>query len=226
MDKITRKEILDLAKKYNMSHVSSAFSIVEIINTVYDHKREHDEFILSKGHGCLALYAMLYNLGYNPEMCGHPDIDEENGIMCTTGSLGHGLPIALGKAIARPTTHYYVVMGDGECQEGTTWETAMIANHYKVNNLTLIVDNNKQQCLGLTDKIVDVGDLGEKFKAFGWTVLNADGHNEKELRGCLNYKTNKPKAIIAHTLKGKGLKYEGECGYHVYIPKYGDLIHD
>ncbi len=150
------KRIIEIAYKYKNGHVASALSALPIIKEIYDEMDiEKDVFILSKGHGCLALYAVLESKGYKPDVSKiHPDIDIKNGISCTTGSLGHGLPIAVGMALAKKlkneSGNVSVLLGDGECQEGTTWESLLIAKKLKLNNLQIHIDNNKEQALGKT----------------------------------------------------------------------------
>ena len=145
ISKAVRRDIIDIACENGLEHIAPAFSTVDMLVTLYElFMKGKDKFILSKGHGCLALYAVLRRHGLNPAISGHPDIECEQGIECTTGSLGHGLPIAAGMAIARKIKrekgHIYVMLGDGECQEGTTWETLLIAAHHGLNNFTVIVD--------------------------------------------------------------------------------------
>ena len=224
MIEVTRKEIVQLAQDMNCCHVTSALSIVEIINTVYRIKDKEDQVILSKGHGCLALYVMLRKMGFKPLLFNHPDLDVKNGIMCTSGSLGHGLPIAVGKAIASPDKRFFVVMGDGELQEGTVWESLLIIEKYKINNVVIVVDRNYQQSLGWTSDILPLNNLRDKFLSFGMEVRQVDGHNGNELSKSL-IRSIHPKVVIACTVKGKGLRdVEGRIGFHVYLPKEDELI--
>jgi len=215
-----RIKTLDLAVKEKEGHLGGSFSEIEILVSLYDQiLKPEDKFILSKGHACYPLYIILRKKGYTPKILGHPDIDIENGIYCTTGSLGHGFPIGTGMAFARKKTdkkgNIYVLMGDGECQEGTTWETIPIAVKYKLDNLTVIVDNNKIQAL---DKIKDVSPMNLKkiFKSFGCYVNEINGHDFSELIPALEYRElGKPNIIIANTIKGKGISYmEGDPKWH------------
>jgi transketolase len=221
---ITRKEVLEFCREHHLQHVTSAFSIIEILNTIYNNKKPFDEVILSKGHACGALYPLLIKLGHNPVISGHPDIQVKEGIKCTTGSLGHGLPIAIGKCLMNRNRDVIVIIGDGECQEGTIWESALLASKYKLNNLLVIVDKNEQQCLGYTNDILPLGNLRAKFRAFGFDCIELNGHNTKSLKWAMKMKCIKPRVIIANTIKGKGLKdIEGKSGYHVYLPEMSDL---
>lgn len=207
-----RLKTLDLALKTGEGHLGGSFSEIEILISLYDKiLTEKDKFILSKGHASYPLYLLLKERGYNPKIAMHPDIDIDNGIWCTTGSLGHGLPIGAGIAFARKkkkeTGRIYVLMGDGECQEGTTWESSDIIVYHKLDNLTAIVDYNKVQAL---DKIKDVSsiNLANKFKTFGWCVSEINGHDFLEIIPALEQEPKgKPYLILAHTIKGKGVSY-------------------
>jgi len=136
-----RKAVFKLAVKENDGHIAPALSIVDMLVTIYSNMKEEDKFILSKGHACLSYYAVLNDLGYNPEFCNHPEIQLDQGIPCSTGSLGHGLPIAIGMAFAlkhlKKKGHIYVIVGDGECQEGTVWESLNLARKFKDERLYL-----------------------------------------------------------------------------------------
>lgn len=148
-----RKRMVEIDYKYKNNHLASALSALPIIKDIYeDFDFDNDKFILSKGHGSLALYAVLEDYGYNPDVSKiHPDIDIKNGISCTTGSLGHGLPIAVGMAMAKKHKNkkglVSVLLGDGECQEGTTWESLLVADKYKLDNLKVHIDDNMYQAL-------------------------------------------------------------------------------
>ena len=180
-----RRETFDLAIEHNAGHLASAFSIIEILIALDEVLKEHDKFILSKGHGCLSFYIALRHKGFNPIISEHPDIQVEQGIECTTGSLGHGLPIGLGMAFAKKFKkddgRIYVLMSDGECQEGTTWESLLLASHHKLDNLVSIVDHNKLQALGRIEEILSLGNLMDKFTAFGCDVSEVDGHSPTEI---------------------------------------------
>lgn len=208
-----RRKVLDLSVKTGEAHLGGSFSMIEIIISLYDViMKKEDKFILSKGHCSYPMYLLLKERGYNPKVSTHPDIDIENGICCTTGSLGHGLPIGVGMAIARKFKRQkgkiYVLLGDGECQEGTTWESSLIASQHKLDNLIAIIDYNKIQALDRLENILSLNNLAKKFDVFGWYASEVNGHSFPELIDVLNQTYNgKPLAIIAHTIKGKGVSY-------------------
>lgn len=208
-----RRDVLDLSVKMGDGHLGGSFSEIEILISLYDNiLKSEDKFILSKGHCCYPLYVLLREQGYSPKISGHPDIDEKNGIWCTTGSLGHGLPIGVGMALARKKQNkkgqIYVLMGDGECQEGTIWESSLIASKYKLNNLTAIIDRNKLQALGETEKILPLNNLKNKFESFGWYTSEVNGHDISKLTKILGERVSKaPHMVIANTIKGKGVSY-------------------
>ncbi len=210
-----RRDILDLSLDYNDGHITSSFSVVEILVVLYTHfYREEDKIILSKGHGCLSLYAILRDKGFNPRVSGHPDIQLDEGVCCTTGSLGHGLPIGVGMAFAKKIQgkkgHVFVIIGDGECQEGTVWESLNLARKFRLDNLTIVVDHNKLQALDTIKKIIDETELKSKFVAFGCYSFEVDGHNVGSLVKAFDtnkIRTGFPRAIIANTTKGKGISF-------------------
>jgi len=215
-----RKKTLDISLETGVGHIGGCFSEIEILISLYDLiLKKEDKFILSKGHACQSLYVLLKEKGYNPKLSGHPDIDPKNGIYCTTGSLGHGLPIGAGMALARKIKkqkgNIYVLMGDGECQEGTTWETLPIATKYKLDNLTVIIDRNRLQALESIDNVSPMN-LKKIFLAFDCYVNEVNGHCFQELIGALEKKVyNKSKIIIANTIKGKGVSYmENDPKWH------------
>lgn len=227
-----RKKMINLSLEKNLCHLAPALSCIDMIYVLYkDILTKDDKFILSKGHACISLYTILREIGLNPNVdCGHPDIDIKNGIECTTGSLGHGLPIAVGMAFAKKIKgekgHIYVLMGDGECQEGTTWESLLIASRYKLNNLTIIIDKNNIQAIDFIDNILPLGDLKQKFKVFGCNCIELfDGHNINSFKLVVSVKSkDKPIAIISNTIKGKGLTCsENKPDWHARTPKKEDL---
>lgn len=208
-----RRQVLNLALKKGDGHLGGSFSEIEILISLYKKvMKKEDTFILSKGHACYPLYLILQEKGYSPKVCGHPEIDQKNGISCTTGSLGHGLPIAVGMALAKKILkkngRVYVLMGDGEIQEGTTWESSLVAVHHKLDNLIVIIDYNKLQALEPLKKVVSFKNLKSLFKEIGYKVLEIDGHSFSEIIKALNAKTsNRPLMIIANTIKGKGVSF-------------------
>ena len=187
---------------------------------------DRDRFILSKGHACLAYYAALCEIGYiskedlqtfekdNSNLLGHPVINREIGIDFSNGSLGMGLSLGIGVALSikkrKKSNRVFVIIGDGECNEGSVWEAAMAASHFKLNNLFVIIDNNKFQQTGTNSQIMNTGDLKSKWQSFGWETIDLDGHNIEELIKYFELKEKselKPKAIIANTIKGKGFSF-------------------
>jgi len=227
-----RKDVLELSLKYKDGHIAPAFSVVEILAALYHEiLNKDDKIILSKGHGCLSLYASLIDKGFNPKISGHPDVDVKQGIHCTTGSLGHGLPIGVGMAFAKKFKkekgHIFVIIGDGECQEGTIWESLNLAQKYKLDNLTVIVDYNKLQALTTIKEVMNETNLKDKFEAFGCQVIEIDGHNFNELLDNLStakIKKDIPRVVIADTIKGKGLSFmENIPEWHSRIPE-GKLL--
>lgn len=226
-----RRLVLRAMKGGKRGHWGSSASLIEIMRVLYDDIANHgtkeksgrDRIILSKGHGVLAQAAMLVDKGYIPikaldTFChkdgiigGHPSPDKLPGVECHTGSLGHGLPIAVGMAIAakikRQKHRIFCILGDGECQEGSVWEAAMCAAKHKLDNLTVIVDYNKIQSSGRVEDICPLEPLADKWKAFGWPTLSCDGHNIKHLAHAISLQQSAPYCIIAHTIKGKGIDF-------------------
>lgn len=202
IDKL-RKRILQKAYEDGMGHIPSALSILDIVWELYDKvMTPDDQFILSKGHGVMALYAVLEEKGlleWNSKLMGHPK--RGGAILASTGSLGHGLPIAVGLAMAKKIKgepgRVFCIIGDGECNEGTIWESALVASHQKLDNLVVIVDQN-----GSSERALSVGNLCEKFRAFDWLSSIFDGHGNF-IAPIVGYEM--PHALIAHTTKGNGI---------------------
>lgn len=220
------------------AHFGGAFSSIEILTVLYHHvmdvypenpdDEKRDRFILSKGHVAFALYAALKSVGIVSEaellefkhdgsiFSVHPSMHVDRGIEFSTGSLGQGLSLGVGSAlrlkqIGSPS-RTYVLLGDGECDEGSVWEAAMSASHFSLNNLVAIVDENQVQYGGRTDEVMSLGSLAAKWKAFGWDVYEVDGHNMGQLvdtfdRMASIHDCEKPVAVIAHTKKGNGVSY-------------------
>lgn len=225
-------------------HLLSALSLVEILRVLFDDVLRlrpaepdwplRDRCILSKGHGCLALYALLRDKGFlddDPleQFCrcqamlgGHPERDKVPGVEASTGSLGHGLPIGLGFALAARLkgrdTRTFVVLGDGECNEGSVWEAALSAAKHKLDSLTAVIDSNKQQSYATTAEVLDMEPLADKWRAFGFAVAEVDGHDVAALRQVfsrLPLAPGKPSAVVCHTVKGKGVaRLEGDLSWH------------
>lgn len=212
-----RNRILEIALRDGMGHIPSALSILDIIWVLYDDvMTKDDQFILSKGHGCMALYAVLEEKGlfdWSTKAQGHPK--RGGAILASTGSLGHGLPMAVGLALAKKIKgepgRIFCLVGDGECNEGTTWESAMIAAHHKLDNLVVIVDQNHS-----SDRALDFGDLHEKFSAFGFhTNTVFDGHNRIGLESLFKvWLTGRPEAYICNTIKGNGVSFMQDPSWH------------
>ena len=232
-----RKNILEMAVSAGASsaHFGGALSITEIVSTLFAHQmkidkknpkwEERDRFILSKGHACLAYYAALCEIGYiskeelktfeknDTNLLGHPVANRNLGIDFSNGSLGMGLSLGIGVAIAskkkKKNFDVYVIVGDGECNEGSIWESAMAAPNFKLDNLYVVIDKNNFQQTGSNEEIMNVANLKDKWSSFGWHTVELDGHNIEELYNFFNKgKTiNKPKAIIANTVKGKGFSF-------------------
>ena len=238
-----RTTIVRMLEAARRGHVGSAFSLVEIIRVLYDDVLrfdpsntrwpQRDRFILSKGHGCLAFYVVLAEHGFFPEkelwrfcqsdgiLGGHPGMDVP-GVEAATGSLGHGLSIGIGFALnarfEKADYRTFVLVGDGESNEGSIWEAAMCASKHKLNNLTVVVDYNKQQSYGTTFDIQDLEPLMDKWRSFGFAVGEVDGHNVDQLQSVfsrLPFESGKPNAIICHTVKGKGVDFvENNLDWH------------
>ena len=250
ISKNIRKSILKMNAKSSASHSGTALSTVDILSVLYfkimnininePKLKDRDKFILSKGHGSSALYAVLAEKGFfdrqlldgfyidGGQLPGHLDKEAVPGVEVSSGSLGHGLSIAIGMAIASKVdkvgNHIYVMCGDGELNEGSMWEAIMFAPHKQLNNLTLIIDYNKLQGYGKTNEIVNLESLNEKFRAFHWDVIEIDGHNFKQIEESLMKVANKPKVIIAHTIKGKGVSFmENEFVWHYKSPNEEQL---
>ena len=230
-------------------HPGGSLSIAEMMAVLYFHEMDVDEknpkwedrdrFVLSKGHAAPAYYAALAERGYFDKevlktlrhidsiLQGHPDMKKVPGVDMSTGSLGQGLACAVGMALAGKMDHkdykVFCVVGDGEAQEGEIWEAANTAHKYGLDNLIVFVDYNNLQLDGTCDEIMPNGDLGEKFKAFGWETLELDGHSMEEIVACIDKcyasKNGKPKCLYAHTVKGKGVSFmENQCGWHGVAP--------
>ncbi|MGA3208997.1 MAG: transketolase [Syntrophales bacterium] len=239
-----RKHILSLVHKTKGPHVGSAFSCVEILVGLYlrflnaspanTSDPERDRFIFSKGHASPALYAILFELGFlnDDDLAGfavnggcleqHPNKDNAKGIEVSTGSLGHGLAIAAGMALASRNDglkhRVCVLISDGELNEGSTWEAVLFSAHHKLSNLLIVIDYNKMQALGT----LELAPLKEKLEAFGWACEEIDGHSFPAIVGALNkvpFEVNKPSALIAHTTKGKGVSFmENSLYWHYSSP--------
>lgn len=210
-----RRQILKASFKVKACHIGSALSCVEILVALYFKiLKKSDIFLFSKASGASALYAVLAEKGEISRqkvafyLKKYPLAGREvPGVIWSAGSLGHGLPVALGLALAEKKRKVYCLVSDGELQEGTTWESALFANHHQLNNLTVIVDRNYFQACGQTEKILRLESLKNKWKTFGWQVKEINGHNFSEIISALKTKHKKPLIIIAETVKGKGVDF-------------------
>ena len=248
-----RRMIYKTAHHSGGGHMGGAFSAADIIAVLYfggvlryDAKNpswnERDKFILSKGHSCYALYAALAKAGYFPEdellragkpgsmLGGHPKINEIPGVEASTGALGHGLSFAIGIAyadkVSKLDSHVYALLGDGECQEGSIWEGALSAPALKLDNLSVIIDHNKLQAMDKLDNILPIKPLADKWRAFGWNVIEIDGHDYSQIKDALLTRCdNKPNVIIANTIKGKGVSFmENKPLWHFRMPNEEELV--
>lgn len=237
-----RSNILNLTFKAKSSHIGSCLSIVEVLVVLYfSVLKKNDRFILSKGHAALALYCTLCekkvislknlnSFGSNKTTLMNHVSHKVKGVEFSTGSLGHGLPISVGKALKFKTNkeqnRVFVLISDGEINEGTTWESLMFASHHKLENLTIIIDYNKIQSMDFVDKVINIEPLKSKLLSFGCNVHQVDGHNIKSLKEILKKKNkNKPKVIIAHTTKGKGISFmENNNLWHYKNPNKKELV--
>jgi transketolase len=241
--KSLRRTIVRVLDLCGRGHVGAAFSLIEILRVLYEDVLKYDarnpkwsmrdRFILSKGHGCLALYAVLCDKGFFPEeemwnfckptglLGGHPE-HKVPGVEASTGSLGHGLPIGVGMAlnakIDKADYRTFVIIGDGECNEGSVWEAAMAASKHQLNSLTVIVDYNKHQSYSTTKEVLDLEPFAQKWQAFGFSVIEADGHDIVDLKRVFSRlpdDPHKPTVVICHTIKGKGISFvENNLKWH------------
>lgn len=245
--KQVRRDIINMTANAGSGHPGGSLSAVELMTSVfYNHMRidpknpkdeNRDRFVLSKGHAAPCYYAVLAELGFidraefenfrqlHSILQGHPDCKKVPGVDASTGSLGQGCSIAVGMALGAKIqgkdTKVYTILGDGECQEGQIWEAFMSAAHYKLDNLTVMIDNNGLQIDGSNDEVMSLGDLSAKLKAFGFEVYEIDGHDLDAIEAALSAEVvpGKPKCILAHTVKGKGVSYmENQVGWHGKAP--------
>lgn len=247
-----RRHAVEMTHISGASHIGSILSVADIVAVLYGEVMNifpddpqnimRDRFILSKGHAGAAVYAALAETGFfsvsklssyhadGSNLSGHVSHKGVPGVEISTGSLGHGLGVGAGMAYAAKLDNrchkIYVVIGDGEIQEGSVWEAIIFASWYKLNNLVMIVDNNKMQALGFCDKVLGLGNLGEKIRTFGWEVKVVDGHDHRELKEAMCYNSkDKPVCVIANTVKGKGVAFmENAILWHYRDPQGEDYI--
>lgn len=249
--KYFRQQILQMIHAAGSGHPGGSLSCIDIIMTLFGdvmrfrpsepHWEDRDRFILSKGHAVPALYVVLAHLGYFPEdwllslrklgspLQGHPDAIRLPAVEAATGSLGQGLSIAQGMALAQKLdkrdARTFCMIGDGESQEGQIWETAMSAPKFGLDNLTVILDYNHGQIDGTTDEVMSIEPVVDKWRAFNWEVFEVDGHDRKALKEVLPKRVKgRPTFIVAHTIKGKGVSFmEGNIAWHGAAPNDDQL---
>jgi len=252
--KYLRKLVVRALEGGERGHVGSSMSLIEIMRVLYDDVlryrpaepgwRDRDRMILSKGHGCIALYVMLADKGFFPldtldTFCrrdsilgGHPEAGKVPGVEASTGALGHGLSIGLGMALGvrmqKRDSRVIVVLGDGEIDEGSIWEAAMCAGKHRLSNLTAVIDYNKVQSAGSTREIQDLEPLVDKWRAFNFATIEVDGHDVEALRAVflrLPLAQDRPTAVICHTVKGKGIGFaENDANWHHKSKINKDLV--
>ncbi|AKL96756.1 transketolase N-terminal section [Clostridium aceticum] len=246
---VIRRHIIEMLYESASGHPGGSLSAADILTTLYFHemkvdpqnpkKEDRDRFVLSKGHAAPVVYAALAEKGYFPKeelyrlrkvdamLQGHPDMKGTPGVEMSTGSLGQGFSascgMALGGKLDKKDYRVYTLLGDGELQEGLVWEAAMSAAHYKLDNLTAIIDFNKLQIDGPNEEVMNVDPITDKFKAFGWHIIEIDGHSFEEIIKALEEAKStkgKPTVIIASTVKGKGVSFmENAVEWHGNAPK-------
>ena len=243
-----RAHALKMIHRARSAHIGTSLSMADLLSVLYgsvlrvDPSRPdwpgRDRFILSKGHGCAAVYAVLAERGFFPRdwldtyyldgspLAGHIVCDGVPGVEVATGSLGHGLSIGCGMALAGKhdgqSYRVFVLLSDGECDEGSAWEAALFAPHHRLDNLIAIVDYNKIQSIGTVKEVLDLEPLAEKWRSFNWAVQEIDGHDFKQIEDALlgvPFRPGKPSCIIAHTVKGKGVSFmENQVAWHYRHP--------
>lgn len=248
-----RVDIVKALHKSQSGHTGGSLSAIDMVTALYFHTMRHnpadpawperDRFVLCKGHAAPALYVALAEAGYFPKedlmtlrrlgshLQGHPDSKQTPGVEVCTGSLGQGLSMANGMALGLrldgSSSRVYALLGDGELQEGQVWEAAMAAGHYRLDNLCALVDVNRLQIDGEVAKVMAVEPVTDKFRAFGWNVIDIDGHDMGAILGALEQAAaakGKPTAIVARTVKGKGVSFfENKASYHGVAPSDEEL---
>jgi transketolase len=246
-----RAHVLRMTSGGRSSHVGSALSCADILTVLYDRVlridpadpdwAERDRFVMSKGHAGAALYAVLAQRGFfatemldqhyrnGSFLSGHVSHVGVPGVELSTGSLGHGLPVAAGLAWwsrrAGATWRVFVLLGDGECDEGSVWEAAMFGHHHELANLVAIVDYNKLQAIGPTEQTLRLEPFADKWRAFGWDTVEVDGHDHEQLAEALSTRAaDRPRCVLAHTIKGKGVSFmENEVVWHYQHPSESEL---
>lgn len=248
-----RRHVLQMTYRARASHVGASLSMADLLAVLYGGilridpsnltSPNRDRFVLSKGHGCAGLYATLAEQGFFPvtrlaefyrdgtSMAGHVTHTDVPGVEVSTGALGHGLPIACGMALAgrrdRRSYRVFALLSDGECDEGATWEAALLAAHHRLDALVAIVDYNKMQSLGTVSDVLGLEPLARKWDAFGWSVCEIDGHDVAHIHRTLSaipFAPDRPSCVIAHTVKGKGVSFmENQLLWHYRPPDATEL---
>jgi transketolase len=249
---LIRRDAVEMTHLSGGSHIASILSMADLLAVLYSdianvnpknpNMKNRDKVILSKGHAGAGIYSALANMGFfsreilkthyanGSNLSGHVSHKGVPGVEFSTGSLGHGLSLgaglAFGAKLNNSAERIFVILGDGECDEGAIWEAALISNHFKLNNLIAIVDYNKMQSLDYVENTISLHPLDKKWEAFGWNVINVDGHNHAELLHSYKLSLNnkeKPTVIIANTIKGKGISFmENNILWHYRFPHEGE----
>ena len=248
-----RLHALHMIHRAKSSHLGSAYSMADLLAVLYGrilridpHKpdaADRDRFVLSKGHACAALYAVLAEQGFFPKewlqnfyqdgarLAGHATHAGVPGVEVSTGSLGHGLPLACGMALVgkrdRQAYRIFTLLSDGECDEGSTWEAALFAPHHQLDNLIAIIDYNQIQSLGTVKEVLDLEPFAAKWRAFGWAVREINGHDCAQIESALSNlpcEPGKPTCVVAHTVKGKGVSFmENKLLWHYRSPDANEM---
>ncbi len=247
-----RRDAVEMTHISHGSHIGSVLSLADLVAVLYNdimnifpedpENDNRDRFILSKGHAGAAIYSALAQKGFfgleelkthysdGSRLSGHVSHKDVPGVEVSTGSLGHGCCVGAGMALAAKRDgkkhRIYVIMGDGECDEGSVWEMALFANHYRLSNLTIIIDHNKIQSLDYCENTIELINLADKWRAFGWNVIEANGHDHAEIKDVLKREpTDRPTCVVAHTVKGKGVSFmEDKVLWHYRDPQGEDYI--
>jgi transketolase len=241
----SRISAVSMCSKSGASHIGAALSVIDILSVLYgsvanvDPLRTEDPtrdiVLVSKGHSASGVYAVLGQAGYFPlewlddyyedgsHLGGHVTAHGVPGVELSTGALGHALPFGVGRAIIDRidgvSRRVFVVLSDGECAEGSNWEAALMAAHQRLSNVTVVIDRNRLQILGRTEDVLGLEPFADKWRAFGWEVVEIDGHDHRQLADALRATSDRPRAIVANTTKGKGVDFmEDKVEWHTLVP--------
>lgn len=240
-----RASAVTMCSRSGASHIGAALSVIDILAVLYGEVADvsphrvddpaRDIVLVSKGHSASGVYAVMAHAGYFPldwlddyyldgsHLGGHVTAHGIPGVELSTGALGHALPFGVGRALTDALDgidrRVFVVLSDGECAEGSNWEAALMAAHHRLNNLTVVIDRNQLQILGRTEDVLGLEPFADKWRAFGWEVDEVDGHDHDALADALRIRSTRPRAIIAHTTKGKGVDFmEDRVEWHTLVP--------